>query len=154
MYTLMHLDGDEICAIYDLDEERREQGVPSHWLSYVSVEERRHYRLEGAASWAARVFVRAARGPTRMARMAVVEPILPARSLSGLAAGDVGHGAGRVNDVGCMGWNELQTRDSGAAGGLLRRAVRVGDRIHRGRWGMWSTPLLRTLATRTAASCR
>ncbi|MBA2782663.1 MAG: VOC family protein, partial [Rubrobacteraceae bacterium] len=38
MYTLMHLDGDEVCAIYDLDEERREQGVPSHWLSYVSVE--------------------------------------------------------------------------------------------------------------------
>jgi uncharacterized protein len=25
-------------------------------------------------------------------------------------------GAGRVNDVGCMGWNELQTRDSEAAG--------------------------------------
>ena len=25
-------------------------------------------------------------------------------------------GAGRINDVGCMGWNELQTRESGATG--------------------------------------
>src|SRR5215204_4481037 len=29
-------------------------------------------------------------------------------------------GAGRVNDVGCMGWNELQTRDSQAAGDFYR----------------------------------
>jgi uncharacterized protein len=30
-------------------------------------------------------------------------------------------GAGRVNDVGCMSWNELQTRDSEAAGEFYGR---------------------------------
>ena len=30
-------------------------------------------------------------------------------------------GAGRVNDVGCLGWNELQTRDPEAAGEFYSR---------------------------------
>src|ERR671917_2830351 len=38
-YTMLRLDGDEVCALYELAAGRREQGIPSHWLSYVSVED-------------------------------------------------------------------------------------------------------------------
>ena len=34
---MLHLDGDEVCALYEMKSERREQGVTSHWSSYVSV---------------------------------------------------------------------------------------------------------------------
>jgi predicted enzyme related to lactoylglutathione lyase len=40
-YTMLRLDGDEVCGLYELDTERREQGIPPHWFSYVSVEDRR-----------------------------------------------------------------------------------------------------------------
>jgi predicted enzyme related to lactoylglutathione lyase len=38
-YTMLRLDGDEVCALYELEAGRRELGVPSHWFSYVSVED-------------------------------------------------------------------------------------------------------------------
>ena len=112
MYTLMHLDGDEVCAIYDLDEERREQGVPSHWLSYVSVES-----ADATASRARELGGEVSVEPHEShagARMAVVAD--PAGASLAVWQPGTWPGAGRVNDVGRMGWNELQTRDSGAAG--------------------------------------
>jgi hypothetical protein len=36
MFTL---DGDEVCGLYEMEPERREQGIPPHWFSYVSVED-------------------------------------------------------------------------------------------------------------------
>ena len=41
-------------------------------------------------------------------------------------------GARRVNDPGCMTWNELQTRDP-RDGCLLRRVLRLGDGAAGGR---------------------
>src|SRR5918997_7001063 len=38
-YTMLRLDGDEVCGLYEMEAERREQGIPPHWLSYVSVED-------------------------------------------------------------------------------------------------------------------
>ena len=38
-YTMLRLDGDEVCALYKLEAERRELGVPPYWFSYVSVED-------------------------------------------------------------------------------------------------------------------
>ena len=39
IYTMLRLDGDEVCALYKMEAERREMGVLPHWLSYVSVED-------------------------------------------------------------------------------------------------------------------
>jgi hypothetical protein len=36
---MMRLDGDEVCGLYELDADRREQDIPPHWFSYVSVED-------------------------------------------------------------------------------------------------------------------
>ena len=38
-YSMLHLDGDEVCALYEIESGQREQGIPSHWSSYVSVED-------------------------------------------------------------------------------------------------------------------
>jgi predicted enzyme related to lactoylglutathione lyase len=37
-YTMLRLDGDYVCALYEMDAARSEQGVPPHWFSYVSVD--------------------------------------------------------------------------------------------------------------------
>ena len=38
-YTMLRLDGDEVCGLYKMEPERREQGIPPHWFFYVSVED-------------------------------------------------------------------------------------------------------------------
>jgi predicted enzyme related to lactoylglutathione lyase len=37
-YTLMQLDGKDVCGLYELNKEQQGQGIPPHWLSYVSVD--------------------------------------------------------------------------------------------------------------------
>lgn len=104
---MLRLEDDEVCALYELDADRREAGVSSHWLSYVSVEgagttAKRAKKLGGsvlmepfdAADFGRMVIVADPMGAT----FAAWEP----HSLAG---------ASRVNDPGCLGWNELQTRD-------------------------------------------
>ena len=39
IYTMLRLGGDEVCTLYELDAERREQGTSPYWFSYVSVED-------------------------------------------------------------------------------------------------------------------
>ena len=106
-YTILRLGGKDVCALYDLEAERRALGVPSHWLSYVSVESadataRRAEDLGGATFGGAFDV-----GP--MGRMALVQD--PDGAV--LAAWEPGErvGADVVNDVGCMTWNELQSRE-------------------------------------------
>lgn len=106
-YTMLRVDGDDVCALYELEAERREMGIPSHWLSHVSVESaaavaEKAEELGGTAFGGAFDVMDAG-------RMAVVQD--PAGAL--LAAWEPGRhiGARRVNDVGCMTWNELQSRE-------------------------------------------
>ncbi len=106
-YTLLKLDGDEVCALYELEAERREAGLPPHWLSYVSVESADAV-AERASGLGAQVFG-GAFDAAGFGRMAVVQDpdgaVLAAWEPRSLA------GARRVNDVGCMTWNELQSRE-------------------------------------------
>lgn len=106
-YTLMRLDGDEVCGLYEMDVRRREAGAPPHWLSHVRVEDAdavaaRARELGGAVD--GEVFDVGEYG-----RFATV------RDPSGavLVAWQTGTNAGarRVNDPGCMTWNELNTRE-------------------------------------------
>lgn len=105
-YTMLKVEGYEVCALYGLEPEQREMGVSSHWLSHVSVEDAaataaRAEELGGTAFGGAFDVLDAG-------RMALVQD--PAGAV--LAAWEPGRhfGAQRVNDVGCMTWNELQSR--------------------------------------------
>ena len=106
-YTMLHLDGDEVCALYELDPGQREQGIPPHWFSYV--------RVENADATAARA--RELGGMVFGEAFDVLDAgrIASIQDPSGamLAAWEPrAHiGASRVNDPGCLTWNELQTRE-------------------------------------------
>ena len=110
-YTMLHLDGDEVCALYEMEPERREQGIPPHWSSYVGVED-----VEATAS-KARELGGAVSGEPRdvpdMGRMAVIAD--PAGATFAIWEPQSWVGASRVNDIGCFAWNDLQTRDAGRA---------------------------------------
>ena len=106
-YTMLSLDGDYVGGLSEMGTEQREQGVPSHWFSYVTVES-----ADAAAARAGELGGKIYGGAFDVldaGRMAIIED--PDGAM--LAAWEPREhpGAGRVNDVGCMTWNELQTRD-------------------------------------------
>ncbi len=106
-YTMLFLDGDDVCALYELEPERQEMGIPSHWISYVGVESadavvERARELGGGASGGAFDVMEAG-------RTAVIQD--PAGAVLAAWEPKAHAGARRVNDVGCMTWNELQSRE-------------------------------------------
>jgi uncharacterized protein len=106
-YTVLRLDGDEVCGLYEMDAERREGGVPPHWLSHVSVED------ADAVVSRARELGGTVQGETfdvaENGRFAIVQD--PSGAVLVAWQMVAGTGARRVNDPGCMTWNELHTRE-------------------------------------------
>src|SRR5919199_1048247 len=106
-YTMLHLDGDEVCALTELDAGRREQGMPPHWSSYVSVEDA-DATVARARELGATVYGEAF-DVFDAGRMAVIQD--PVGTVFAVWQPGMHIGARRVNDPGCLGWNELHTRE-------------------------------------------
>jgi uncharacterized protein len=106
VYTMCYLQGDAVAAIVQQDEH------PAHWSNYVSVasadETAARARQLGAG------MIEEPFDVMEFGRMAVFAD--PGGAMLCVWEPRAHIGAGRVNDVGCMTWNELHTRDSGAAG--------------------------------------
>ena len=106
-YTMFKLGDDEICGMGPLPPDLREQGIPSSWNNYINVDD-----LETTASKAESLG-----GIVFMPAMQVMD----AGWMAGIMDPTGGRvflwkknehiGATRVNDPGCMCWNELATRD-------------------------------------------
>ena len=110
-YTMLRLDGDYVCALYEMDAEQREQGIPPYWFSYVSVDDAdatasRARELGGTVYGEAFEVLDAG-------RMAVVGDPTGATFAAWQPRAHIG--ARRVNDPGCLTLNELHTRDPEAA---------------------------------------
>src|SRR5215210_1400547 len=106
VYTMCHRQGDAVAAIVQQDEH------PAHWNNYVSVAS-----ADETAARAGQLGARIFEEPfdvMGLGRMAVFAD--PRGAMLCVWEPQEHIGAGRVNDVGCMGWNELQTRASKAAG--------------------------------------
>jgi predicted enzyme related to lactoylglutathione lyase len=106
VYTVRNGRGDAVAAIDQQD------GYPAHWNNYVCVTS-----ADQTASRAKRLGARVIEEPSDVAgfcRLAVFAD--PGGAVLCVWEPRAHIGAGRVNDVGCMSWNELQTRDSEAAG--------------------------------------
>ena len=107
-YTLLRLGGDEVCGLYEMDAERRDQGAPPHWLSHVSVED-----ADAVASRARELGGTVVYGEVfdvgEYGRFAIVQDPSGAELVAWQTGAN--SGARRVNDPGCLTWNELQTRD-------------------------------------------
>ena len=110
VYTMCLREGDEVGAIV-------EQGAqPAHWNNYVSVAS-----ADETAAKAKQLNAAVIEEPfdvMEMGRMAVISD--PGGAMLCIWEPRAHIGAARVNDLGCMGWNELQTRDSEAAGDFYR----------------------------------
>ena len=112
VYSILQLGGQDAAALVGLDAERRSQGVPPHWLSYVSVAS-----ADDAAAHANRLGATVLAGPfdvMDVGRMAVVQD--PKGANFALWQPGRHIGARRVNEPGALTWNELATRDTEAAG--------------------------------------
>jgi uncharacterized protein len=106
-YTMLRLHGDEVCALYEMDAARSEQGTPPHWFSYVSVED-----ADATASRARELggtVYGEAFDVMDSGRMVIIQD--PTGGVLAAWQPRAHIGAERVNDVGCFTWNELQSRD-------------------------------------------
>jgi uncharacterized protein len=106
VYTMCFREGDAVGAIVEQD------GQPAHWNNYVSVES-----ADETAAKAGDLGARVVEDPfdvMEFGRMAVLAD--PGGAMLCVWETRSHIGAGRVNDLGCMSWNELQTRDPESAG--------------------------------------
>ena len=106
VYTMCLREGDEVGAIVQQDEQ------PAHWNNYVSV-----VSADETAAKAKQLDAAVIEEPfdvMGLGRMAVLAD--PGGAMLCVWEPRSHIGAGRVNDLSCMGWNELQTRDSEEAG--------------------------------------
>jgi predicted enzyme related to lactoylglutathione lyase len=100
-----------VAGLFGQAEEQRTAGVPSRWLCYVTVA-----GVDQAVSRAAELGGRVVNEPVDVedaGRMAVVGDPVGARLALWEARATIG--ATRVNDPGCMCWNDLVTSDMDAA---------------------------------------
>ena len=111
VYTMLSLDGKHVGALFELNAAMREQGVPSHWGSYVSVE-----NVDASAQKARELGATILPEPFDVmdyGRMAGVQD--PTGARFSLWQPKAHPGAQLVNDPNTWCWNELQTRDTAAA---------------------------------------
>jgi predicted enzyme related to lactoylglutathione lyase len=111
VYTTFKLDGKDVAALYEMGEEERATLLP-HWSSYVSVED-----VDAASVRARELGAEVVAEPLDVreaGRMAVIRD--PVGATVHLWQPGAQIGAGRVNDPGCMVWNELASPDPARAG--------------------------------------
>jgi predicted enzyme related to lactoylglutathione lyase len=111
-YTILGLDGRDVGGLYELNQEQRDQGVPPHWLSYVSVEDAAK-ATNKAESLGAEVVM----GPMdvmEIGRMSVLKD--PQGAVFAIWQAKQHPGFGVVDEKGSPCWFELATSDTKAAG--------------------------------------
>lgn len=106
-YTMLRLGCDNVAALYGM----REEGQPPAWLAYVTVSD-----ADAAAGRARDLGATLIEEPfdvMSVGRMVVVKD--PQGAVFALWEPRESIGAGRVNDPGCMTWNDLGTPDMDAS---------------------------------------
>jgi predicted enzyme related to lactoylglutathione lyase len=111
VYVMFRLGGRDVAALYEMGTSEREQ-LSAHWSSYVSVED-----VAATAARAGELGASVVAEPFDVmdsGRMAVLRDPTGAHVHLWQPGRHVG--AGRVNEAGCMVWNELATPDVQRAG--------------------------------------
>ena len=110
-YTLLLLDGDVVAGLHAQGDEERAQGSPPHWIHYVGVAD-----ADATAARARELGGSVYGEPFDVddhGRLAIILDPLGGEVVAWQPKGMIG--AGRVNDPGCLTWNELQTDNPEAA---------------------------------------
>lgn len=111
VYTMAKVGGETVAAVWEQPEAQREAGAPPNWLSYVTVasaDDAAAAAKEAGGSVHAEPF-----DVMEAGRMAVIAD--PTGAMFGVWEARQSIGAGRVNEPGCLTWNELATNDVEAA---------------------------------------
>jgi len=110
IYIMCRVEGDDVAAIV------QQEGQPGHWNNYVSVTS-----ADETAAKAKQLGARVFEEPFDVmdaGRMAVFADPTGAVLCAWEPRAHIG--AGRVNDTGCLTWNDLQTRDAKRAASFYR----------------------------------
>lgn len=130
-YTMFHLDGDSVAGMGAMPDELQQMGVRPHWNSYVTVEsvDATVQRALGLGAQVQKPAFDIVVGGTLVGRMAILVDPEGAR-ISIWQPGNH-RGSALANVPGTFCWNELCTRDVGAAvrfyEGLFGWKVKPGD---------------------------
>ena len=111
-YTMLQLSGKDVGALYGLNKDQRSQGVPPHWLSYISVAS-----VDETARKAKELTGKVFAEPFDVfdvGRMAIIED--PTGATFALWQPRKHIGARLVNQQGALCWNELATSNTEVAG--------------------------------------
>jgi predicted enzyme related to lactoylglutathione lyase len=118
-YKWLKLDGEIVAGFYRLEDDQQVGAVPAHWRSYVTVE-----AADDAAARAGDLGGTVLKEPAVVdgsRRMTLIQD--PIGAVVGLWEPRGHIGVTRVNDPGCLCWNDLVTADPAAAtrfyGGLF-----------------------------------
>jgi len=112
VYTMLKLDDKEVGALYEQNPQMKAQGIPPHWLSYISVD-----NVDDSAEKAKAEGATLLQPPfdvMTVGRMAVVQD--PTGAVFALWQAREHKGAGIYNAPNSFCWNELGTRDTEKAG--------------------------------------
>ncbi|MBI3929133.1 MAG: VOC family protein [Armatimonadetes bacterium] len=110
-YTMLQLGGKDAAALYPMDAQRMGQGIPSHWMSYVLVE-----NVDKSAEKAGQLGATVLQPPfdvMDVGRMAVLRD--PTGAVFALWQKKKHPGAGVFQVPGSLCWNELMTEDEDRA---------------------------------------
>lgn len=117
-YTMFKLDGKEVAALYQMSPEQLSQGIPSHWMLYISVES-----VDDAVKYVRKAGGTVLAGPfdvSDVGRMAVVKDPTGANFSIWQPKSNIGV---RVkNESNAMCWHELATTDTVKAAEFYKNA--------------------------------
>ncbi len=119
VYTMCKLGNHRACALYEMGPEMRKQGVPPHWLSYVTVDDVDAITAKAKANGG-----KAMKEPfdvMDVGRMAIVTDPTGAHLAFWQPKKHIG--AGIWGDPGAMVWNELFTTNVDAAGKFYAQTI-------------------------------
>ncbi len=125
VYTMLKLDGKDVGALYQMPSEMTSQGIPTHWLSYVSVS-----TVDESAAKAKELGATLMKEPfdvMDVGRMAVVQD--PTGAAFALWQAGTHKGAGVVNVPNSFCWNELATSDTTKAGDFYTSLLGWGKNV-------------------------
>jgi uncharacterized protein len=112
VYTILKQNGKDVGALYQMPTEMTSNGVPPHWMSYISVA-----NADESAAKAKSLGATLMKEPFdvyTMGRMAVIQD--PTGAMFALWQPGTHPGSGIVNTPNSLCWNELATRDTAKAG--------------------------------------
>jgi predicted enzyme related to lactoylglutathione lyase len=112
VYTMLRLNGKDVGGLYKMPPDMKAQGIPPHWLSYVSVT-----NVDASTAKAKELGATVMKDPfdvSDVGRMSVIQD--PTGAVFALWQAGTHTGAGVTNVPNSFCWNELGTRDTAKAG--------------------------------------